>query len=108
MSTIIERATIARKSIVELDSSDINLKNFFVIDVREEHEFESDHIEGATLVPLREIDSDIGTVISDKTTPILVYCTVGHRSAIAASILKQGGYSNVFSLKGGLVKFERT
>ena len=41
----------------------------------------------------------------DKETVIIVYCASGMRSAEAAKILIQEGYTNVYNLDGGLINW---
>jgi rhodanese-related sulfurtransferase len=41
-------------------------------------------------------------VASDKSQPIVCYCSGGNRGALAAATLKHMGYTQVFSIAGGL------
>ena len=66
-----------------------------VIDVREAEEFAVSHIEGAINIARSE---DIASRVADKDTEILVYCSVGYRSAGVASRLAELGYTNVKNL----------
>jgi len=74
--------------------------NHMVLDVRSEIEWATGHIENAVHLPLpqliaRDIDQDLDQHIS-------VICMSGYRSNIGASILKQRGYRNVYSVIGGM------
>lgn len=73
-----------------------------LIDVREEKEFQAGNLQGSILVSLSSLENRISAVVPDKSTPVVAYCAVGHRSAIAADVLQKLGYSNVVSLAGGL------
>jgi phage shock protein E len=73
-----------------------------MIDIREEEEFLTGHICGAKHISRGLLEGRIGHVVSDLTTPILVYCPRGDRGALAADTLQKMGYQNVYSLKGGL------
>lgn len=89
----------------------------FLLDVREEHEFQQGHIEGASLWPLSEIQSlpagririelknKIEKAIKDKKTvvfpSIICYCQRGARSLKALTIMRDAGIENIFSLDGG-------
>lgn len=73
-----------------------------LIDVREEREFRAGHIPGAIHLGRGSLGGAIGRKVPDQATPILCYCAVGHRSAIAADVLRDLGYSNVASLAGGM------
>lgn len=73
-----------------------------LIDVREEKEFKAGHIPGAIHLSRESLESRIGEIVPDKSTPIVCYCGLGHRSALAADALQKLAYSNVASIKGGL------
>jgi rhodanese-related sulfurtransferase len=72
-----------------------------LIDVREDHEWETAHAAGAIHLGKGIIERDIENTIPDKTTEIVLYCGGGYRSALAADALRQMGYTNVFSMAGG-------
>jgi sulfur-carrier protein adenylyltransferase/sulfurtransferase len=73
-----------------------------VIDVREQSEWDSGHVAGATLLPLGDVRERIGEVVPDKDALLLLHCAVGARSARAAGWLTELGYTNVVSLKGSI------
>jgi molybdopterin/thiamine biosynthesis adenylyltransferase/rhodanese-related sulfurtransferase len=73
-----------------------------ILDVREQNEWDAGHIPGATLVPLGDVADRIRDRFPDLSTPILVHCAVGARSARAAGIMTQLGYTNVVSMRGAL------
>ncbi|MDA2933601.1 thiosulfate sulfurtransferase [Acidobacteria bacterium AH-259-D05] len=70
-----------------------------ILDVRQPHEIENGKIEGS-----RRVDEELGAEIV-KSWPrereIMVYCQHGERSLSATQFLKQQGFQNVRSLKGG-------
>lgn len=71
-----------------------------LIDVREIHEWESGHIEGARHTPLSELM--LGEMPDlPKDTEIILYCQKGIRSLKAAKILKKHEYSNIHNMTGG-------
>lgn len=83
----------------------------FILDVRTPAEFNSSHIEGATLIPVTNsggsnlspdqlLEARINEVPRDKK--ILVYCRTGHRSITASKILVTAGYSDVYNMEGGI------
>jgi glyoxylase-like metal-dependent hydrolase (beta-lactamase superfamily II)/rhodanese-related sulfurtransferase len=71
-----------------------------LIDVRAEQEFKEGRIDGAINVPLSRIRDQLDQVPTDR--PVVVYCTSGYRSAIAASVLRREQASEVTDLVGGL------
>ncbi|MCD1124652.1 hypothetical protein LPW36_01150 [Jinshanibacter sp. LJY008] len=72
-----------------------------VLDVREESEFQKDHIPGAKHLGRGVLERDIETVVPDKATPLVLYCGGGYRSALAAESIQKMGYTNVLSMDGG-------
>jgi len=71
-----------------------------VIDVREPHEYEIAHIDGAVLIPLSELPTRLGEF--DGHREIVTHCHHGARSLKALEILKAAGFSKVRSLRGGI------
>ncbi|MBN2807944.1 MAG: MBL fold metallo-hydrolase [Deltaproteobacteria bacterium] len=74
--------------------------NHRVLDVRNEAEWLSGHIETAEHLPLPELIKE--TFAGDPEEHISVICMSGYRSNIAASMLKQRGFKNVYSVIGGM------
>jgi rhodanese-related sulfurtransferase len=72
-----------------------------LIDVREDNEWQAAHAAGALHLGKGIIERDIETTVPDKSTELILYCGGGFRSALAADVLQQMGYTNVFSLAGG-------
>ena len=74
--------------------------DLLVIDVREPHEYEITHIEGAVLIPLGELPNRLNEL--DGHREIVTHCHHGARSLKALEILKAAGFSKVRSLRGGI------
>jgi rhodanese-related sulfurtransferase len=72
-----------------------------LIDVREDTEWQAAHAAGSVHLGKGIIERDIETTVPDKSTELILYCGGGYRSALAADVLQQMGYSNVFSMAGG-------
>ena len=88
----------------DVEANDIEnlLKNKeFLLDVREEYEYQDGHIKGAINLPLREILEKKDTLPKDKD--IYVYCRSGHRSADAVNFLKSLGFEKVHNVDGGFI-----
>lgn len=75
-------------------------EEFIIVDVREQYEFDSGHINGAILIPYTEIENRAEELLPDKNMQILVYCRSGRRSEIAAECLANLGYTNVKEFGG--------
>jgi rhodanese-related sulfurtransferase len=74
---------------------------FTLVDVREESEFAAGHAAGAVHIGKGVIERDIEAKVPDPTTPLVLYCGGGFRSALAADSLQKMGYTNVISMDGG-------
>ena len=70
-----------------------------LIDVRTQEEYDTSHIDGASLLTLDNINEDtVTSIVYNKNKPIIVYCQSGKRSAQALNILKNLGYKEVYDL----------
>jgi adenylyltransferase/sulfurtransferase len=78
-----------------------------VVDVREQDEWDEGHIPGAVHVPRGHLESRIERLAPDPVRPVLLYCSVGNRSAFAAKTLTELGYEDVVSLAGGFTDWKR-
>lgn len=79
-------------------------KDVFILDVREPEEAVIGRIEGSHLVPIDQLRGRLNEIPSDKK--IYIYCAVGLRAYLAARILTQSGYENVYNLSGGFKTYE--
>ncbi len=79
----------------------------FILDVRREREYRSGHLEGATLVPVQELQKRIREVNQDRSEPVLIYCASGNRSTVASKILIDHGFRNIYNLKYGIKEWKR-
>jgi sulfur-carrier protein adenylyltransferase/sulfurtransferase len=70
-----------------------------LIDVREPSEHATSRIEGARLIPLRQLQSQVNSLPKDR--PVVVHCAVGGRSAVAVAMLKVQGF-DARNLSGGI------
>jgi rhodanese-related sulfurtransferase len=70
-----------------------------LIDVREDYEWDAGRIGGARHIALGEVASQASTIDQDR--PVVFYCRVGSRSAMAADAFRRAGYE-AYSLDGGL------
>jgi len=71
-----------------------------LIDVREPHEWDIVHIEGARLIPLGHLPERLSEL--DGHAEIVTHCHHGARSMKALEILKGAGFGKVRSLAGGI------
>jgi adenylyltransferase/sulfurtransferase len=71
-----------------------------LIDVREPHEWDIAHIEGARLIPLGQLPERLGEL--DGHAEIVTHCHHGARSMKALALLRGAGFARVRSLAGGI------
>ncbi|EAY02375.1 Rhodanese-like domain containing protein [Trichomonas vaginalis G3] len=83
-----------------IGGSDSYLEGGVLIDVRYKDEWDSDHIDGAILIPNPEIEEKIASFVPDKETPINIHCASGMRASNAKSKLLKMGYKHVANLGG--------
>ncbi len=72
--------------------------NAVLVDVRTKEEYDDRHIDGATLIPLDELESIVDEKLPDKEQAVIVYCRSGRRSGIASKILLEKGYKKIYDL----------
>ena len=80
-------------------------KDFIILDVRTQEEYDKRHIPGAILLPIDEIKKGNVSILPDKNKKIFVYCWTGRRSEDSAAMLANMGYSNVINI-GGIVDWQ--
>ncbi|MCL2915343.1 sulfurtransferase [Shewanella corallii] len=91
-----------RPGIVEITIEDYQADDAWqLVDVREDREWLKDHLPRAVHLGRGILERDIETRFPDKSTPLLLYCGGGYRSALAAHNLQLMGYTKVASLVGG-------
>ena len=76
-------------------------RDFVLVDVREEGEWNAGHIPGAVHLGKGVIERDIEQKVPDTNRELILYCGGGFRSALAAENLGRMGYTNVVSMDGG-------
>jgi rhodanese-related sulfurtransferase len=77
-----------------------------LLDVREPWEYERARIEGAQLVPMRELAGRLAEIDQDRD--IVAICHHGGRSLQVALFLEKKGYGKVHNLVGGVDAWSRT
>jgi molybdopterin/thiamine biosynthesis adenylyltransferase/rhodanese-related sulfurtransferase len=77
-----------------------------LIDTREPTEYQEAHIDGAELVRPTEVAERIDELVPDRSQRVILYCASGNRSARAADELRELGYENAASIRGGIKTWE--
>ena len=81
-------------------------ERFQVLDVRESEEVENGIVPGARILSRAHVESRAEDVLPDKAAEVVVYCQSGVRSVFAANTLRELGYENVTSMKGGFTRWK--
>lgn len=70
-----------------------------IVDVRNPDEYSKGHIPSSMNIPINTI-TGIEKIITDKNTPLFLYCLSGSRSKRACKFLEKIGYTNVTNMGG--------
>jgi rhodanese-related sulfurtransferase len=97
----------AEQSELEVDPGEVaawidERRELALIDVREAYEREAGHIDGSRHIELVELSERASEISREQ--PIVFYCRVGSRSAMAASAFRASGYE-AYSMRGGLARW---
>ena len=82
----------------------IERQEVVVLDVRTVDEYNAGHIPDTILIPVLELESRLNEL--NPSDHILVYCRSGVRSAKAAGILIDNGFTRVSNMKGGIIEWQ--
>ncbi len=75
--------------------------NFVLVDVRDPHEWEIGHIEGAHLIPLGDLPARMHEL--DSRNDIVLQCRSGVRSMKALNMLRDAGFTRLKNMTGGIL-----
>lgn len=95
------KPNIKELTVFEVKAKQDRGEKFCFVDVREDHEWDSDRLPNAIHIGKGVIERDIEGLIPDTKSEIVLYCGGGFRSALAAEMLQKMGYENVWSMDGG-------
>ncbi len=76
-------------------------RDFYVLDVREPHEYQICKLPDSHLIPLGELPRRVHEL--DSSVEIVAHCRSGKRSAEAVDFLRKAGFRKVWNLKGGIL-----
>ena len=71
------------------------------IDVRIPEQYQTEHIDGAINIPLKQLKEDVGHQVKNKDDTLHLYCNSGRQSGIAKQVLLDMGYTKVLN-EGGI------
>ena len=79
-------------------------EDVYVLDVREQYEYDEKHIPNVTLLPMSEIQNRLDEIPTDKE--VIITCRSGNRSGQVTQFLEQNGFDNIHNMQGGIVAWE--
>lgn len=77
----------------------------YLLDVREQWEYDESHLPGVNLLPMAEIPANLAKIPTDKE--VIVTCRSGNRSSQITDYLRQNGFSNVHNMQGGILAWQQ-
>jgi rhodanese-related sulfurtransferase len=80
----------------------MNRRDAVMLDVRDAADYAAGHIPNARNIPLAQLTDRLRELEKLKSRPIIINCDSGMRSAKACGALQKIGFSDVFTLRGGL------
>src|SRR5919201_1751393 len=101
----------ARQVVPELSPDDVKTRldrgdRPVLLDVREREEYRQGYVPGAVSVPRGFLEMRVEETLPDKNAPIVAYCAGGTRSLLAGRILRELGYTDVVSMRGGFTAWK--
>jgi adenylyltransferase/sulfurtransferase len=88
-------------TVQDLNQKKENEDSFFLLDVRDYHEYLVSNIDGYH-IPYEELENRMDEISDHKQEEIIVMCRSGNTSMDACKKLIDAGFENVISLKGGM------
>ncbi|MDP2561236.1 rhodanese-like domain-containing protein [Psychrobium sp. 1_MG-2023] len=82
-------------------------RDFLLIDVREQSEWDNGHLPDAIHLSRGIIERDIVARVPDFEHILVLYCGAGPRSSLAGESLQKMGYRNIISLDGGFMAWKQ-
>jgi len=78
-----------------------------VLDVREDSEYQSGHIQDSIHIPMGSLSSRVNELEKYKDKNVILGCRSGSRSGRACGLLKKNGFTKVHNLRGGVMAWEK-
>lgn len=105
LASVLSFGAQAQVSMEEFENKLSKSKDAQLLDVRTPEEYGEGHLRNADNVDFKSADFKDKITKLDKSKPVFVYCLSGGRSAAAASVLRENGFSEVYDMKGGYLKW---
>jgi len=78
-----------------------------IVDVRDDSEWNGQHIPGAIHIPLAQLSERLSELKQYKDSPVITQCRSGGRSAKAYDELKSAGFTKVYNMDGGIIAWDK-
>jgi rhodanese-related sulfurtransferase len=96
--------SITVQTAYDMISNKTQYPNLVILDVREQWEYDKNHLCNSTLIPLSEINTRISELEPYNDTEIIVYCRSGSRSAQASQNLADNhNFAKIYNMLGGII-----
>jgi rhodanese-related sulfurtransferase len=82
-------------------------KKAVIVDVREDSEWNEQHIPGSIHIPLAQLNERLSELKQYKDSTVITQCKTGGRSAKALNELKSAGFSKVYNMEGGIMAWDK-
>ncbi|MFB9250819.1 adenylyltransferase/sulfurtransferase MoeZ [Sphaerisporangium melleum] len=83
-------------------------EDIFLVDVREQNEYEIVNIPGAVLIPKGDFLRGVALERLPQDKKIVLHCKSGARSAEALAVVKNAGFSDAVHVGGGVLSWVKT
>ncbi|WP_232803071.1 rhodanese-like domain-containing protein [Gracilimonas amylolytica] len=90
----------------DLKQKQENGESFFLLDVRDYHEYLVSNIDGYH-IPYEELENRLDEISEHTESELIVMCRSGNTSMDACKKLKEKGFNNVISLQGGMMRWAK-
>ena len=81
-------------------------RKILILDVRNSEEYRNGHIPNSVNIPVDILSTKLSTLSSYRNNEIVVYCSVGIRSATASEVLARNGFNKIYNLDGGISSYK--
>ena len=95
------QAQIGHTSAETLKTAIDRNQSVVILDVRDEEQYEAEHLPGAISLPRAAIELEIDEIVPDQDTHIVAHCGGNTRGSLSAHTLQIMGYKNASVLTGG-------
>lgn len=100
VSAQIAEATRVPANISVQTAADKLAQGTYLLDVRQQSEWEEGHVDGAVLIPLDQLEARMDEIPADQE--VMIICRSGNRSGQARDLLRAKGLLNTTSVDGGM------